>query len=126
MISSLFPKTPLLLKFLLLTLVVMFKTVTANDRVEVGVLHFPPFYQVNADDDIQGYIPDEILHPGLKLAGYEDYQISAYPAKRLYENVASGRVHIWCGNKDVPVYNGNVFVDDAPRSSCRYESVFNR
>ena len=84
------------------------------ETIEVGVLHFPPFYDVKGDTEVDGYIPSQILHPVMALLGQDDYVIRAYPPKRLYENMANGKVHIWCGNKDVPTYNGKVFIDKDP------------
>ncbi len=82
------------------------------EPLEVGVLHFPPFYIVESVNQVEGHIVDMITTI-LKRASI-DYVVRGYPPKRLYQNVADGTTNIWIGNIEVPVYKDKIFHSDFP------------
>lgn len=82
------------------------------DPLEVGALHFPPFYFVKSTKNVDGIMID-IVTEILKRASI-DYVIRGYPPKRLYQNIADGNTDIWIGNKEVAVYKGKIVHSDFP------------
>jgi ABC-type amino acid transport substrate-binding protein len=94
--------------FTTLLVLIFFKTSTFAEKIKVGVLHFPPFYQVDSDSEFKGYYID-ILKKVFENAGM-DYNISLYPSKRLYLNLAKGKVDVWMGTKGVDIYKNKTFV----------------
>ncbi|MGM0418235.1 MAG: substrate-binding periplasmic protein [Thermodesulfobacteriota bacterium] len=77
-------------------------------KVKIGALHFPPFYEVDSQSEVSGHYID-LLKKIFDNAGLE-YSISGYPPKRLYVNLAKGKVDVWMGTKGVEVYEGKTFV----------------
>ena len=87
--------------------------------VKVGVMDFPPFYEVVSHRPVRGVL----LAPIDKLmreAGLS-YRIDGYPAKRLYRNLASGESDFFIGIKGVPEYEGKVYYSPAPINIIRLQ-----
>ena len=87
--------------------------------VKVGVMDFPPFYEVVSHRPVRGVM----LAPIDKLmreAGLR-YRIDGYPAKRLYRNLASGESHFFIGIKGVPEYEGKVYLSPSPVNIIRLQ-----
>ena len=82
------------------------------EPLEVGALHFPPFYVVKSHDYVEGKLMVTVAEI-LKRASI-NYVVKSYPPKRLYQNVANGETDIWVGNKEVPVYEGKIIHSDVP------------
>jgi len=76
--------------------------------LEVGMLHFPPYYEIKGTDQVEGIFVD-FLKKVMDEADIE-YTFKGYPPRRLYQNVASGKTDIWMGTTDVKAYEGKVEV----------------
>lgn len=92
-------------KFQLKTITIAFsfvfifsKNLTAAP-LEVGVIWFPPFYNIEKKEEqvtkISG-INVDIVTRVLDRIG-ESYELKFYPAKRLYSNMVRGKTHIFYG-----------------------------
>lgn len=80
--------------------------------IRVGVLDFPPFYQVN-NGQIEGGTMLSRVDRLMKQAGYP-YSIRGYPAKRLFRMLKSGEIQVWIGLLHVPEYEGTVLASREP------------
>ena len=95
--------------------------VTANaEPLQVGMLHFPPYYVLEEQDKVMGGLLVDMLQKILKRAGIE-YEMKGYPAKRLYVNVGDGTTQLWMGTLGVPDYEGKVLISPRPTTEIVLE-----
>lgn len=90
----------LLLVFFLFVL--SFKSLKANEY-KVGILNFPPYFIIKENNELQGslYI---VLKKVLENANVK-YTAQGFPPSRLYNNLKTGKTHIWIGLKGVKKYD---------------------
>ncbi|MGK0291187.1 MAG: polar amino acid transport system substrate-binding protein [bacterium] len=69
-------------------------------------MNFPPFYVVKYRTEPKGFLL-KLLQDVLKEANI-DYYVSAYPPRRLFTNIAIGKVHLWMGIKGISLYDKKV------------------
>ncbi|MFW6415000.1 MAG: substrate-binding periplasmic protein [Thermodesulfobacteriota bacterium] len=74
--------------------------------LEVGMLHFPPYYNIKGGDQLEGMFVD-VLKKIMDEVG-EEYNFKGYPPKRLYKNVATGKTDIWLGTAGKGIYDDKV------------------
>ena len=95
----------LLLALSALALVLSSSSIRAQE-IKAGILIFPPYFVEHEDKPPSGIYLDlmekTLLHAGLT------YQLSIYPAKRLYTNLGSGETDLYLGIKGAPEYQGKV------------------
>lgn len=89
-----------------LSIVIFSGNLFAAEKIQIGVLNFAPFYVVEDGKEPSGTILDNIKL-AMKRANLE-YEITGYPPKRLYSNLAEGKSHVFLGIKGVPVYDDKV------------------
>ena len=84
----------------------------ALPELKVGVMDFPPFYEVVPNRPVRGVLlaPIDQL---MREAGLS-YRLNGYPAKRLYRNLATGESDFFIGIKGVPEYEGKVYMSPSP------------
>jgi polar amino acid transport system substrate-binding protein len=85
--------------------------------VKVGTTHFPPYYVVKEDGTLSGILL-EVMLTMLKTAGLE-YELTNYPAKRLYRNLSSGNTELFIGIKGAPEYHDKVYYSKIPISQIQ-------
>lgn len=83
-----------------------------SKELEVGIFDFPPYYVEKNNGHHTGTLVD-VLKTVLNKAQLK-YQIEAYPAKRLYFNLAEGKTNIFIGVKNAPEYEGKVLYSKKP------------
>ena len=91
----------------------------ALPELKVGVMDFPPFYEVVPNRPVRGVLLapiDQLMHE----AGLS-YRLNGYPAKRLYRNLATGESDFFIGIKGVPEYEGKVYYSPAPINIIRLQ-----
>ena len=98
------------------------KPQTTKATVQVGVLDFPPIYEVKSHTQIKGYYT-LLLAQVLEEAGYP-YEIKGYSASRLYQNLAEGETHLWLGLQHVPQYEGKVLVSKVAATRIQLQIYF--
>ena len=91
----------------------------AEDEVKVGVLDFPPFYEVTPHQAVGGVMMPEIAKL-MAEAGLR-YRVEGYPPKRLYRLLASGGAHFFIGLQHAPEYDGQVYVSPSPLNVIRLQ-----
>lgn len=77
---------------------------------QVGLVDFPPFATVEKSGRYGGILV-ELLEKVLKKAEIP-YEVTPYPQKRLFNNLATGDTDIYMGIKGVPYYEGKVLFSD--------------
>jgi len=77
--------------------------------LEIGALHFPPYYLVENGSTVTGGYLTYYIKKIFATAGL-DYVFKGYPPKRLYLNVGNGTTQIWLGTIGVPEYEGKTLV----------------
>ncbi|MFZ5570827.1 MAG: substrate-binding periplasmic protein [Thermodesulfobacteriota bacterium] len=78
----------------------------AAEEIKIGVLNFAPFYLVEEGKEPSGMMLD-FLKAAMDKAGLA-YSVKGYPPKRLYQNLAEGKSHVFLGIKGVPELEGKV------------------
>ncbi len=91
---------------LLLTIFLAAGKSLAAEEIKIGVLNFAPFYIVEEGKEPSGMMLD-FLKVAMDRAGLP-YSIKGYPPKRLYQNLAEGKSHVFMGIKGVPELEGKV------------------
>ncbi len=79
------------------------------EKVQVGVMHFPPYFVVENNFKVLGGYFVDYVKMAFTKAGVE-YEIKGYPAKRLYQNLGEGTVQAFVGLIGVPEYDGKTLV----------------
>jgi polar amino acid transport system substrate-binding protein len=94
-----------LLLLVLILFVLSFKSLKADDY-KVGILNFPPYSIIKENNELQGslYI---LLKKVLDNTGIK-YSTQGFPPSRLYNNLKTGKTHIWLGLKGVKEYDDMV------------------
>lgn len=83
--------------------ILTFSTTCSAQMIRAGSTNFPPFYVINTDYSSSGVYLD-IMESTLQHAKF-DYRLDAYPAKRLYRNLAQGKTDLFLGIKGSPEYD---------------------
>ncbi len=95
----------------LLVACVLFKPAGVHAiQYRVGIVDFPPYAIIEKSGKFSG-IMVELLEKVMKKAGIT-YQVTPFPQKRLFKNLATGDTDIYMGIKGVPVYEGKVLFSD--------------
>lgn len=81
-------------------------TVYAKDTLTIGILDFPPFYNVVDGKEPSGYLTDYLKDLAVR-AGF-DANVIGYPAKRLFKTLREGSVQLSAGIKRPDAYGNDV------------------
>lgn len=76
------------------------------DPYKVGLVDFPPYAVIEKSGKYSGILV-ELLEKVLKKAEIS-YNVTPFPQKRLFQNLATGDTDIYMGIKGVPFYEGKV------------------
>jgi len=80
----------------------------AEEVLKVGAVDFPPFYVVESHEKVTGLLVN-LQRQVLNELGYK-YKVIGYSPERLYHNLADGKVQIWLGLPNTPLYRGKVHI----------------
>lgn len=90
------------------------------EPLQVGLLHFPPYYVLEDQSKVMGGLFVDMVDKILKRAGIE-YVMKGFPAKRLYVGVGDGTTQLWMGTLGVPDYEGKVLISPRPTTEIVLE-----
>jgi len=84
------------------------------ETYRVGILDFPPYSVIETSGKYKGILV-ELMEKVLKKARIS-YTVTSLPQKRLFNDLATGDMHIYMGIKGVPAYEGKVLFSKFPVS----------